>query len=131
MKIERRTFRIGELAQKLNVERFVIRFWEKEFDIESYRSDGKQRFYTEKDFERFSSIKSLLYDQGFTIAGAKKFLKTKRTVTESQPMMVASQITTLEPTTFPATATQTSQPSANAELLLEFRKRLVRLQELL
>src|SRR5438105_406392 len=75
MKIEQRKFRIGTLAEKLEVERFVVRFWEKEFNIKSHRSSGKQRFYTEKDFERFSMIKELLYDKGFTIAGAKKFLK--------------------------------------------------------
>lgn len=130
MKIERRTFRIGELAQKLNVERFVIRFWEKEFDIESYRSDGKQRFYTEKDFERFSAIKSLLYDQGFTIAGAKKFLKTRRT--SPQTIMVASQVTTLEPEILTVAPTPDSpQTNHNITQLIAFRKQLVRLQELL
>ena len=44
MKMERRKFRIGELAHKVGVEQFVIRFWEKEFDIKSKRSNGGQRF---------------------------------------------------------------------------------------
>ncbi|MBT3456212.1 MerR family transcriptional regulator [bacterium] len=75
MRMERRKFRIGELAKHLDVERFVIRFWEKEFKIKSYRSEGKQRFYEEKDVDKFKKIKHLLYSQGFTISGAKKALK--------------------------------------------------------
>ncbi|MEX0940013.1 MAG: MerR family transcriptional regulator [Candidatus Babeliales bacterium] len=68
-------FRIGKLAQELGVERFVIRFWEKEFHISAQRSSGGQRFYNQKDFEQFKLIKELLYEKGFTIAGAKKIIK--------------------------------------------------------
>jgi DNA-binding transcriptional MerR regulator len=75
MKMERRKFRIGELSRKIGVEQFVIRFWEKEFDIESKRSNGGQRFYDEKDYRRFKRIKDLLYEKKFTIAGAKEELK--------------------------------------------------------
>jgi DNA-binding transcriptional MerR regulator len=75
MKMERRKFRIGELARKVEVEQFVIRFWEKEFDIKSKRSTGGQRFYDEKDLSRFKKIKELLYKKKFTIAGAKEELK--------------------------------------------------------
>ena len=75
MKMQKKQFRIGELAKNLNVERFVIRFWEKEFNVKGSRSEGGQRFYEEKDLQKFQSIKKLLYDQGFTIAGAKKQFK--------------------------------------------------------
>lgn len=74
MKMKKKKFRIGELAQKLGVERFVIRFWEKEFDLASARSTGGQRFYDTDDFAIFSQIKQLLYEEGFTISGAKKQL---------------------------------------------------------
>lgn len=67
-------FRIGRLAQELGVKRFVIRFWEKEFGIHSTRSTGGQRFYDQKDFDQFKLIKELLYEKGFTIAGAKKVI---------------------------------------------------------
>ena len=73
--MERRKFRIGELSRKIGVEQFVIRFWEKEFDIESKRSNGGQRFYDEKDYTKFKKIKELLYEKKFTIAGAKEELK--------------------------------------------------------
>ena len=80
--MERRKFRIGELSRKIGVEQFVIRFWEKEFDIESKRSNGGQRFYDEKDYKRFKKIKELLYEKKFTIAGAKEELKTATYSTE-------------------------------------------------
>lgn len=74
MRMEKRKFRIGELAEHLAVERFVIRFWEKEFDLKPARSTGGQRFYNEDDARIFGAIKELLYNRGFTIAGARKEL---------------------------------------------------------
>lgn len=75
MKMQKKQFRIGYLASHLGVEKSVIRFWEKEFKVPSHRSNGGQRFYEEKDLTKFKTIKTLLYDEGFTIAGAKKQLK--------------------------------------------------------
>jgi DNA-binding transcriptional MerR regulator len=74
-RMNKRKFRIGELAKKLKVKKFVIRFWEKEFELESSRSDGGQRFYSQDDLKTFSTIKDLLYNQKFTITGAKKRLQ--------------------------------------------------------
>src|SRR3972149_9343706 len=76
--MSKRQFRIGDLAQELKVKKFVIRFWEKEFGIESDRSQGGQRFYTTDDLKTFMTIKDLLYNQKFTIAGAKKQLDDLR-----------------------------------------------------
>ncbi len=76
MNMSKKQFRIGDLAEELKVKKFVIRFWEKEFGIESDRSEGGQRFYTSDDLRRFLLIKDLLYNQGFTIAGAKKQLNS-------------------------------------------------------
>lgn len=95
MKIEPRRFRIGLLAKELGIERFVIRFWEKEFGIKSYRSQGGQRFYDIKDVEKFKKIKHLLYEQKFAIAGAKKYLKGK-----SQSLFIPSQKITAENSDF-------------------------------
>lgn len=83
MKMQKRFFRIGDLAEKLAVEKFVIRFWEKEFNVRTHRSVGGQRFYTIDDYEAFKKIKTLLYDRGFTIAGAKKELCESVTSTKS------------------------------------------------
>ena len=53
--MSKKQFRIGDLAEELKVKKFVIRFWEKEFGIESDRSEGGQRFYTSEDLRRLSS----------------------------------------------------------------------------
>ena len=87
MKMSKRHYRIGELAEALNLENFVIRFWEKELGIKSYRSKGGQRFYEDKDFQKFALVKELLYNKKFTLAGAKKELeemKKDRTVIPSK-----------------------------------------------
>ena len=88
--MQRKQFRIGELAKSLGVKRFVIRFWEKEFNFNAHRSEGGQRFYEERDLERFRYIKTLLYEKGFTIAGAKKQLNT------NEAPFIASQRTTID-----------------------------------
>lgn len=72
--MSQKQFRIGDLAKELKVKKFVVRFWEREFGIKSDRSQGGQRFYTSDDLKTFLTIKDLLYNQGFTIAGAKKQL---------------------------------------------------------
>jgi len=136
MKIEMRKFRIGALAEKLGVERFVIRFWEKEFNIRPTRSSGKQRFYTERDLEKFSAIKDLLYDKGFTIAGAKRYLKKPlKKVAESS--VIASQVTTMEPEIAcvphhnKKSESRQSCPEELALQMLELQKKLIKLRELL
>ncbi len=90
MKMEPLKFRIGYVAQQLNLERFVIRFWEKEFEIKPKRSEGGQRFYSNVDLKKFKTIKQLLHHDGFTIAGAKKLL------TQNPSKVIASTKTTLE-----------------------------------
>ena len=99
MKMQKRKFRIGELADKLELERFVVRFWEKEFNIKTKRSQGSQRFYDENDLRKFEQIKRLLYEEGFTIVGAKKKLREK--TSKEKPFskgesIIASQKTTME-----------------------------------
>ena len=96
MKMQKRQFRIGELAIQLEVERFVIRFWEKEFDVKTKRSSGGQRCYTQEDVDKFKLIKELLYFKGFTIAGAKQQLKTKTKSSEEHGKVIASQKTTFD-----------------------------------
>lgn len=92
MKMQKRQFRIGQLAENLGVERFVVRFWEREFKLACDRSDGGQRFYDEQDLALFKAIKELLYDKGFTISGAKKQLKDFKNTN-----IIASHKTTMEP----------------------------------
>jgi len=128
MKMQKRKFRIGELAKVLLVERFVIRFWEKEFFIKATRSEGGQRFYHEKDLERFKQIKELLYDKGFTIAGARKQLKGKTLTPTLHTNIIASHKTTLD-------NQELADPSLDKatiqEQIMQLQKRLIKLRELL
>lgn len=90
--IGRKKYRIGDLSRALQVKKFVIRFWEKEFELKSDRSQGGQRYYTKEDFDAFHTIKDLLYQQGYTIAGAKAQLKeTLATVTPEKSMTAATK----------------------------------------
>jgi DNA-binding transcriptional MerR regulator len=68
-------FRIGEVAELVGVEPHVLRYWEREFrTIRPTKSRRGQRVYSRRDVETLARIRALLYDEGFTIAGAKRKL---------------------------------------------------------
>jgi DNA-binding transcriptional MerR regulator len=68
-------FKIGEVCELAGVEPFVLRFWESEFpSLVPQKSKAGHRVYRRKDVEMVMKIKSLLYERGFTIAGARKQL---------------------------------------------------------
>ena len=72
-------FRIGEVSRIADVPTSVLRFWESEFPkIRPQRTDAGQRLYRRNDVELILTIKHLLYDQKFTIKGARLYLKTGR-----------------------------------------------------
>jgi len=68
-------FKIGEVATLTKVKPHVLRYWETEFkELTPSKSRKQQRLYTREDIELVLRLKTLLYDQGFTIAGARKAL---------------------------------------------------------
>lgn len=68
-------FKIGEVCEIVGVQAHVLRYWESEFPmLQPQKNRAKQRTYRRKDVEMALRIKELLYDEGFTIAGAKKKL---------------------------------------------------------
>jgi len=70
-------FSIGEAAELCGVDPHVLRYWEAEFPkLQPAKHRGGRRNYKPKDIELVRSIRYLLYDEGFTIAGAKKQLKS-------------------------------------------------------
>ncbi|MDT8318210.1 MAG: MerR family transcriptional regulator [bacterium] len=70
---EKKYFKIGEASRLAGLEPHVLRFWETEFSRLSPKKDsGKQRLYTKEDLQLILDIKKLLYDENYTIAGAKK-----------------------------------------------------------
>jgi DNA-binding transcriptional MerR regulator len=80
-------FRIGDVAQLCEVPAYVLRFWETEFpQLKPNKGGTGQRLYRRKDVEMALRIKSLLYDQGYTIPGARIALKTEpEPATQSEP----------------------------------------------
>lgn len=69
-------FKIGEACKKLDIQPYVLRYWETEFPaLSPDKSKSGQRVYTTKDLQVIGRIKELLYEEGFTIAGAKKRLE--------------------------------------------------------
>lgn len=71
-------FRIGEVSRICGLPSYVLRFWETEFpQLKPPKSNTGQRTYRRPDVENILRIKKLLYDQGFTIAGARQQLRTE------------------------------------------------------
>ena len=72
-------FKIGQVCELAGVEPFVLRYWETEFPtLAPQKSKTGHRVYRRKDVEMVLRIKNLLYDRGFTIAGARKQLAKAR-----------------------------------------------------
>ncbi|OPY86823.1 MAG: MerR family regulatory protein [Syntrophus sp. PtaU1.Bin208] len=68
-------FRIGEVSRILGVEPSVLRFWESEFkSVRPIRTTAEQRLYRRQDVQELLTIKTLLYEEFFTIKGAKRQL---------------------------------------------------------
>jgi DNA-binding transcriptional MerR regulator len=72
---ERSDFKIGEVCDIAGVKPFVLRYWETEFpELTPTKGAGGQRSYSRADVELILRIKHLLYEERFTVAGAKKRL---------------------------------------------------------
>jgi len=72
-------FRIGEVSQILGLQPYVIRYWESEFrSVRPERTSTDQRVYRRKDVEQLLLIRKLLYQDKYTISGAKKQLRKLR-----------------------------------------------------
>ena len=67
---------ISEVAGELDVAQHVLRFWESKFpQVRPLKRGGGRRYYRPEDVELLRQIRSLLYDEGYTIKGAQKLLK--------------------------------------------------------
>jgi DNA-binding transcriptional MerR regulator len=73
---ETRYYRIGEVSRLTALKPFVLRYWETEFPmLEPVKSSSGHRLYRQQDVDLVLKIKRLLYDEGYTIAGARRHLK--------------------------------------------------------
>jgi DNA-binding transcriptional MerR regulator len=80
-------FKIGEVCEITDTQPYVLRYWESEFPaLAPAKNSSGQRIYRRRDIETVLRIKQLLYEEGFTIAGAKKRLETEMGGREPTPI---------------------------------------------
>ena len=72
-------YKIGEVGRLAGIENYILRYWEAEFpSLAPKKGRGGQRVYLQRDLDLVMRIKQMLYDEGYTIAGAKKKLAEER-----------------------------------------------------
>ena len=112
---------ISEVADHLEIPPHVLRFWESKFSaLKPLKRSGGRRYYRTEDIQLLRSIKSLLYDEGYTIKGAQNSLKKRTSVSGSVQMNEAKQ---------PSSAMRQSVAEAHlhkAESLLEEANKIVK-----
>jgi DNA-binding transcriptional MerR regulator len=85
-------FKIGEVCEITDTQPYVLRYWESEFPaLAPAKNSSGQRIYRRKDIETVLRIKQLLYEEGFTIAGAKKRLEAEMAGRGTTPVSMASE----------------------------------------
>ena len=84
---------ISEVSVQLDVPAHVLRFWESKFSVlKPLKRSGGRRYYRTEDIQLLKSIKSLLYDEGYTIKGAQNSLKKRNSATGSVQTNEAEQL---------------------------------------
>src|SRR5438046_8899305 len=75
---EARLYTIGEVSRLADLKAFVLRYWESEFPmLQPTKDDAGRRVYRQEEVDLVFRIKRLMYDEGFTIAGARRHLREK------------------------------------------------------
>jgi DNA-binding transcriptional MerR regulator len=83
---DRLYFRIGDVCRLAGLKAYVLRYWESEFSQLSPKKSGtNQRLYRRKDVEMVLEIKHLLYDEKFTIEGARAHLQKRKAQARNAP----------------------------------------------
>ncbi|HEY6443802.1 MAG TPA: MerR family transcriptional regulator [Candidatus Acidoferrales bacterium] len=122
---EKPLFRIGEVSRLTATKTFVLRYWESEFPtLQPVKSPSGHRLYRREDIDTVFEIKRLLYEQGFTIAGARKHLAEQagqNGAAVSHPA-THSAATVAEPSEPPAKAKPASR--IDRKLLLDLHEEL-------
>ncbi len=89
---DKEEFKIGEVCEIAGVKPFVLRYWETEFpELSPSKGAGGQRTYTRADVQLILRIKQLLYEERFTVAGAKKRLSEEIAGEEPKPVKLDSK----------------------------------------
>ena len=116
---EKNLYRIGEVSRITDTKPFVLRYWETEFPtLQPVKSPKGHRLYRRKDVDTVLLIKRLLYDEGFTIAGARRHLRDT-----SEGRSEGAAAGSSEPQQAPARETEAA-PSISRKVLLDLRDSL-------
>lgn len=111
-------FKIGEVSELTGIKAYVLRYWETEFPLGPKKSRTGQRLYRREDIEKVRLISRLLYDEGFTIAGARRHL-AEGVETTPEVVEVAA----------PAPSVPGLPPAPDREVLLKVRGKILALKE--
>ena len=110
-------FRIGEVSDLVGVDQHVLRYWETEFKvIRPRRAKSNQRLYRKQDVENLLLIKTLLHDEGYTISGARKLLKS-----QNKDVKVIDQVK----------KDKAVEKSSSGKQLATIKKELVKIQQII
>ena len=105
---------ISEVSAQLDIPAHVLRFWESKFSaLKPMKRSGGRRYYRTEDIQLLRTIKSLLYDEGYTIKGAQNTLKKR------SPSPIASQPDKIEKSIIAAQRPVTDVYLDKAEMLLK------------
>ncbi len=117
--IEKDFYRIGEVSRLTSLKPFVLRYWETEFPmLEPVKSPSGHRLYRQEDVDMVLRIKRLLYDEGFTIAGARRHLREQNGDSESPGAIGSGGGSTS------SAATEGTAQLLNRKMLLDLRDTL-------
>ncbi len=124
-------FRIGDVASLCQVPAYVLRFWETEFpQLKPNKGGTGQRLYRRKDVEMALRIKSLLYDQGYTIPGARQVIKQEILPLGATAVETATDARPLELISTPRPAAAQDRPELLSRIQ-ELQSELLALREML
>ena len=123
-------FRIGEVSRLTETKAFVLRYWETEFPmLQPVKSPSGHRLYRRQDIETVFEIKRLLYEEGFTIAGARKHLAD---LAAGGAVLVAEPAKSERVISSPAPSRASIEASvAQRNMLLDLREELLAILTLL
>ena len=123
---EKLFFRIGEVCDLIKVQPHVLRYWESEFPmLAPQKNRAGQRVYRRKDVEMVLRIRDLLYEEKFTIAGAKKRLVDEMRGGSARARLaeeMAQESPDVQPSAAPDSPTGLQSPSPQARTVLRMIK---------
>jgi DNA-binding transcriptional MerR regulator len=123
---------ISEVADDLDVAQHVLRFWESKFpQVRPLKRGGGRRYYRPEDVELLRQIRSLLYEEGYTIKGAQKLLRGRRSRAAAEEPPPAAAPAPPAPRAAPAASVARAVPPEARRRLKGVRNELMEIRELL